>query len=201
MKKIEIEYKDLYGNIPKDNTERLKHILDSMNLSNNSGQITKGIQRILNIKWKSLDFIIYLLPKATPRPRHNRFMNTFYVMGAKDNKDIFKKFMLKHDFDMISTPCKFTCRSYFPIPKSMNNAEKILAELGLIRPISKPDWDNIGKTYSDMIQGFLLFDDSLIIKGVSEKYYSSKPRIEIHIEYMEEHDSKFNYNKMRKKVK
>ena len=36
-----------------------------------------------------------------------------------------------------------------------------------------------------MIQGLLLYDDSLIIKGVSEKKYSIKPRIEITISYIE----------------
>lgn len=202
MKKIEAEYIDKYGDIPRDDDERFKYLLDNLRLSKkNSGQIFKNIKRILNIKWKRLDFTIYLLPKATPRPRHNTLRNTFYVVGAKDNKDIFEKFIRKCDVDIISTPCKFTCVSYFPIPKSMNNMEKILAEMGLIQPISKPDWDNIGKTYSDMIQGLLLFDDSLIIEGVSKKYYSTKPRIEIHIEYMEEYDSIYNYNKIRKKVK
>ena len=101
---------------------------------------------------------------------------------------------------MAGTPCKFKCISYFPIPKSMNDVEKLAAELGFIRPISKPDWDNIGKTYSDAIQGSLLYDDSLIIEGVSKKFYSIKPRIELFIEYMSEHDSMFNFNKMRKKV-
>ena len=102
---------------------------------------------------------------------------------------------------MITTPCKFTCRSYLPIPKSMSAIEKILAEMGLIRPITKPDWDNIGKTYSDMIQGMLLLDDSLIIEGVSKKYYSTKPRVEIYIEYMEKYDCLYNERKIRKKVK
>ena len=82
----------------------------------------------------------------------------------------------------------------------MRENEKILAEMGYIRPISKPDWDNVGKTYSDMIQGTLLFDDSLIIEGISRKFYSIKPRIEIKIEYMKKYDSLYNTNKMRKKV-
>ena len=81
----------------------------------------------------------------------------------------------------------------------MSKVEMVLAEMGLIRPISKPDWDNIGKAYCDMIQGFLIYDDSLIIKGMSEKFYSIKPRIEITISYMEDFDSKFNKRKMLKR--
>ncbi len=201
MKKIENDYLEKYGSIPKDEDKRFKELLYSLNLSNKArSMIFPEINRILNMKWKRLDFVIYLVPKPTPRPRHNGFQHIFYVTGAKDNKDIFRKFYIKNDLPMITTPCKFTCISYLPIPNSMSNLEKLIAEIGLIRPIAKPDWDNIGKTYSDMIQGTLLLDDSLIIDGVSKKYYSTKPRVEIHIEYMEEYDCKFNEKKIRKKV-
>ena len=81
----------------------------------------------------------------------------------------------------------------------MNNAEKILAELGLIYPISKPDFDNLVKAYCDMIQGYILEDDSLVTEGYVKKRYSIKPRIEISIEYMEDYDSAFNRNKILKK--
>ena len=81
----------------------------------------------------------------------------------------------------------------------MNQIEKVLAEIGLIRPISKPDWDNVGKAYCDMLQGLILYDDSLIVEGVSKKYYSMKPRIEITISYMKEHDSGYNRKKMKEK--
>ena len=60
----------------------------------------------------------------------------------------------------------------------MSLVNQVLAELGLIRPLKKPDFDNLAKTYSDMTQGILLFDDALIIEGISRKWYSCKPRIE-----------------------
>lgn len=201
MKKIESDYIDKYGDIKRNDVDRLLDIMNNLKLSNkDKDNLFINMKFIKSIKWNRISFTIYLLPKSTPRPRHNMLRNTFYVIGAKDNKDIFKKFICNLDYDMITTPCKFTCVSYLPIPSGMNKIEKILSELGLIRPIVKPDWDNLGKTYSDMIQGTLLFDDSLIIEGVSKKYYSFKPRIEIIIDYMDEHDSMFNTKKMRKKV-
>jgi Holliday junction resolvase RusA-like endonuclease len=81
----------------------------------------------------------------------------------------------------------------------MNIIEKILSELGFIRPLTKPDWDNVAKAYCDMIIGYLIYDDSQIIEGSSSKYYSSKPRIEIELEYMEDYDSNFNRRKFDKK--
>jgi Holliday junction resolvase RusA-like endonuclease len=202
MKKIESDYKDKYSSVSSNEITRFGELLSSIKISPEFRRtIFSMINHNLNIQWNSVSFVIYLLPKATPRPRHSFRTNTFYVMGAKDNKDIFKEFISKQDIDMITTPCKFRCISYLPIPNSMNNIEKVLAELGLIYPISKPDWDNLGKTYSDMIQGTLLFDDSLIVEGVSKKLYSTKPRIEITIDYMSDYDSNYNMKKIRKKVK
>ena len=197
MTKQETEYKELYGDIPQSEIGRLDYLLNTFKSTNNlKGKITSTITNIRNIKYKELSYTIYLIPKATPRPRATR-SGVFYVKGAADNKKIFRQFYKDNDF-MIYTPCKFYCTSYLPIPRAMNNLEKILAELGYIRPISKPDFDNLAKTYSDMIQDSLLYDDQLIIEGSSYKYYSIKPRIEIRIEYMEEYDSQFNLNKSKR---
>lgn len=200
MKKIEADYLGEYGNVPSDKLKRIDNLIKEISTRKHH-KGSSCLNENLNMEWDEVSFVIYLVPKATPRPRCNRIRNTFYVMGAKDNKDIFRKFINKHDIPMITTPCKFRCDSYLPIPKSMRDDEKILAEMGYIRPISKPDWDNLGKTYSDMIQGMLLFDDALIVEGTSSKWYSTKPRIEIKIEYMKKYDSLYNMNKMRKKVK
>ena len=80
----------------------------------------------------------------------------------------------------------------------MSLVNQVLAELGLIRPVKKPDFDNLAKTYSDMTQGVLLFDDALIIEGISRKWYSCKPRIEITFKYMEDFDSDYNKKKILK---
>ena len=195
MLKIEKDYNDIYGEIPKDYDGRLDYLLNKMNLKRFSEPVYEYMKKIRNIKWKTISYTIYLLPKATPRPRSGK-NGIFYVKGAKDNKKFFQNYLINQEIDLINTPCKFKCVSYFPIPNSMNNIEKIAAELGLIRPISKPDWDNIGKAYCDMIQDLLIYDDSLIVEGISKKFYSIKPRIEIEISYMEDFDSHFNKKKI-----
>ena len=47
-----------------------------------------------------------------------------------------------------------------------------------------------------MIQNLLIYDDSLIVEGISKKFYSVKPRIEITLSYMEDFDSQFNKKKI-----
>lgn len=198
MLKMEKDYEEKYGDITEDYEERIDQLLTPIKTDSRRKLLQEEIFRIRNVEWITKKFTIYLLPKATPRPRLGQ-RGVFYVKGAKDNKKLFKKFINDIDIDIITTPTKFTCKSYFPIPSSMNQIEKVLAEIGLIRPISKPDWDNVGKTYCDMLQGLILYDDSLIVEGVSKKYYSMKPRIEITISYMKEHDSGYNRKKMKEK--
>lgn len=201
MKKLEQDYRSKYGGISTDYLQRILDYMGNIKLTKKlQNFVVEEMTRIQSIQWKTVRFVIYLVPKACPRPRHNFSRNIFYVSGAKDNRDIFQEAFSSANIEKINMPCKFTCISYLPIPSSMSTGEVLLAEAGLIRPCPKPDWDNLGKTYSDMIQGSLLLDDALIIEGVSKKFYSLKPRIEVTIEYMTDFDSKYNANKIRKKV-
>ena len=195
MLKIQKDYIKEYGDIINTYEGRLDYLLKDMKLKNKD--VYSEIKRVSSIRWTKLYYTIYLVPKGTPRPRSGK-NGVFYVKGAKDNKKIFEEFINNNDIMLITTPTKFHCISYFPIPSSMTNVEKILAELGFIRPTSKPDWDNVAKAYCDMVQDTLLYDDSLVIEGSSKKFYSVKPRIEICIEYMDDYDCKFNKNKLLK---
>ena len=196
------EYEDKYGEVPTDRDERLEYIMSkAKDRSRTFSPVKKEMERIRKIKWKTLKYTVYLVPKASPRPR--RSMNGhFYVNGAADNKRFFKNFYKETlDVPIIDTPCKFYCDSYLPTPNDMSLLNQFLAEIGLIRPIKKPDFDNLAKTYSDMTQGVLLFDDALIIEGISRKWYSAKPRIEITFKYMEEFDSDYNKKRISKAVR
>ena len=193
------EYDEKYGLVPTDKEERLKFLMSqAKNAEKTFAPVDGEIKRIQGIKWKTVKYVIYLIPKASPRPRRS-LNGHFYVNGAADNKMFFKNFYKETlNIPIIDTPCKFYCDSYLPIPSDMSLVNQVLAELGLIRPVKKPDFDNLAKTYSDMTQGVLLFDDALIIEGISRKWYSCKPRIEITFKYMEDFDSDYNKNKILK---
>lgn len=192
-KKELVEYDKNYGIISTDMLDRLYELLDEMN-GKSIEKFKNNIQKNLDTKWNVIKFIFYFLPKATPRARFTKFGGHFYVSDAQNNQKLMLDFCKNNlkDFPIITTACKFYCDVYFPTPKGMTNEEKLRAELKYIRHLSKPDWDNIGKTYSDMIQNTIIMDDSLIIEGSVSKYYSIKPRIEITIEYADRYDSKYN---------
>lgn len=76
----------------------------------------------------------------------------------------------------------------------------MLAELGMIRPLSKPDFDNVEKKYSDMYTGNIWVDDSIVIESNFNKYYSELPRIEITLRYMNMLYNKYQYKSASKRL-
>lgn len=124
-------------------------------------------------------------PKAQPRARVISNLNTFY-----DPAKSFKLFLNEHirsqlgnNFRPIDSELYFTARFYRPYPKTTSKKNKVLMELGIMRPLVKPDLDNYEKLLYDALNGFLYTDDTVIVQGNHQKFYSCKPRVEIEINF------------------
>jgi Holliday junction resolvase RusA-like endonuclease len=186
------EYEINYGNLPNAQEELVRYLRD--NLKYNEDKLLKEEERIKEIPWKELEYTIYTVPKGSPRPKYSSRNGVFYVKGAKATKNFFRK-MIEAE-GLICTRVEINIDAYLPTPvKSMTATEVILAEEGLIRPISTPDFDNIAKTYTDALQDILLFNDNIINPGRVEKFYSIKPRLKIILRYQTEFDSAYNRRK------
>ena len=59
MLKMEKEYQELYGDIPKGSIERLNVLLDSFSLKRQSLDIFKEIKRITSCGWSEYNYTIY----------------------------------------------------------------------------------------------------------------------------------------------
>lgn len=66
--------------------------------------------------------------------------------------------------------------AFYPMPK-MSKSKEIMAESGQIRPVVKPDWDNVGKLISDAMNGIVYKDDKQIVEASVSKRYSHKPGV------------------------
>ena len=191
------EYNEKYGKIPMDNESILSYLEEYLRLTEKDFKLIEEENKVSqSIPWETLKIVLPIIPKPSPRPRYSGVSGRFYVTGASENKKLFK-YYIKELYHIIYTQVHFSLKVYLPTPmSSMNKREIYRAECGEIIPISNPDWDNIGKTYSDMIQQILILNDNIISKGFVEKYYSIKPRVVITIKYQKGFDSRYN----RKKV-
>ena len=55
-----------------------------------------------------------------------------------------------------------------------------------IRPIKKPDWDNIGKVVADSLNQVAYRDDAQVVDSQVRKFYSRQPRVEVTIQTAKE---------------
>ena len=197
-------YDRLFNNIPRDYNERLEWLSNKLHLNSMKMDTIVGKYNTMKerLYFKRFFIVLYEIPEGSPRPRFrlvNRknlrnmaianpnFIHVYSPVGAEDNK-YMKRLLTKDEFKeftkLIYTPCIVDYKAFFKAPSSVNSVEKYLAELGVYTPISKPDWDNIGKKYCDMTNENLWVDDRLVIEGTVEKLYSVLPRVEITIDFL-----------------
>lgn len=144
------------------------------------------------IKWKKIVIEIPTVPEPSHRPRLSGYR--VYVPGAARNQRYFNNHVLpKLKGLFITTPCKIDVDIYCQTPKSFNKTQKILAEMGILRPwVNTGDVDNFLKSVLDMIQPNekrghigIMANDCLVMDSNAHKYYSVKPRYILTITYME----------------
>lgn len=71
--------------------------------------------------------------------------------------------------------------AFYSIPKSTSKKKRQMMIAGNIRPVKKPDFDNIAKIICDSLNGIAYRDDAIIVDGMFRKYYSEQPRVEVSI--------------------
>ena len=76
-------------------------------------------------------------------------------------------------------------RAYYSIPKSVSQKRQAAMAEGLIRPVKKPDADNIIKVVADALNKVAYRDDADLVQVSFEKFYSWQPRLEVEIESLE----------------
>lgn len=201
-KKLE-EYNEKYKDIPRDYNQRLEYLYhkEKINDKITAEIVNKMNTMISNMYYRSYRVILYEDPEGSPRPRSRLVNRTNIIAGAKVNTsfiqvysitgksdNMYMKRLMNEELDelesIIYTPCDVIYSTYSKTPSYYNRIDKILCEIGLIRPLTKPDWDNMGKKYSDMYNGNVWIDDTCVVDGTVRKYYSILPRIEIDLLYL-----------------
>lgn len=212
-KQKSLDYENKYSEVPKDMEERLAWMCDKFNVS--STKMNEILEKKRNmefyLQYYDYKIIFYEVPEGMPRPRF-RFVNKsnfmdaaianpgfIHVYSPTAGDDFRYMQRLKEDellqlHQFIQTPCNIIIDSYFPTPSYFNVVDKFIAEIGLHNQIVKPDWDNIGKKYSDMYNHNIWLDDSLVVDGRVRKFYSMLPRVEINLRYLNYITCKQQYN-------
>ncbi len=212
-----IEYDEKYGHIPKDYLERLEYLYDTLKIDDiKSKEILAARSNYMaSTYFETIRMIMYEIPEYTPRPRArlinrkgilnsvgtNSFIQVYSITGRanKEYMAMFKQENLAYLEQLLYTPCDIEYRAYFPTPSYYNKTQIFLAEIGLDRPLIKPDFDNIEKSYSDAFTGNIWIDDIVVVDATLRKYYSILPRVEIDLKYSNQLCNQHQYKAMIKR--
>ena len=214
-------YDSKYSEIPRDYIERLSWMYDKYHITKaKAEEILRAKYNILSSLYYSDDILVVLYeePEGSPRPRA-RYVNksnltsyaksdpgyiqVYSLTGASDRK-FMKRLIDDNDLmkldHLICTPCDVEYNTFSKTPSSYNTINTFLSEVGIIRPVSKPDFDNMEKKYADMYNGNVWIDDALVQDAAIHKYYSILPRVEIRLKFLNLLYTKYQYEQIIKRV-
>ena len=210
-----MEYDNKYGHIPKSYEQRLEYLYETLKIDDKkSNEIIMARNNfIASTYYQTIRLVIYEVPEYTQRPRArlihrsgiinavtggNDFIQVYSITGRQNREfmRMFTKENLQELEQLLCTPCDIEYKVYFPTPSYYNKTEIFLAEIGLDRPITKPDFDNIEKSYSDAFTGNIWIDDIIVVDATIRKYYSILPRVEIDLKYANQLCNRHQYKAM-----
>ncbi len=197
-----LEYHEKYSGIPKDYKQRLEYLYDTLKIDDTkSDEIIAARQAFIDSTYyETIRVVLYEVPEYTPRPRariinkagilnaatgNSSFIQVYSITG-RQNREFMKMFTQENLWylnQLLCTPCDIEYKTYFPTPANYNKVDVFLAEIGIHRPMIKPDFDNIEKSYADSFTGNVWIDDIVVVDATIRKYYSILPRTEIDLKY------------------
>ena len=135
----------------------------------------------------SITFTVLGEPVGKARQRVTRFgtytpaATTMYENLIKTE---YRRQCRDHRFDD-KQPLRMEVRAEYLIPASASKAKRAAMAKGEIRPMKKPDWDNVGKVVSDALNKLAYRDDTQIVDCTVQKFYSDRPKITVKIGFAE----------------
>ncbi len=131
-------------------------------------------------------FTVFGEPQGKARPRFSRKNGRTYTPDKTVlYENLIRAEYLRQCLWQRKEPLAMHIRAYYSIPASASKVRQAAMEAGLIRPVKKPDADNIIKVVADALNQVAYRDDADLVLVVLEKFYSRQPRLEIEIETLE----------------
>lgn len=141
-------------------------------------------------------FTIYGEPVAQGRPRFTTIAGHARAYDPPDSRE-YKKYVKlmasqNRPHKPIEGPVELKLLIYRPLLKSMSKKKKAEALTGTLRPIKKPDVDNVAKGIMDAMTGIIWADDKQVVSLQVSKFYSEQPRVEVKVIPLEEQVEQLN---------
>ena len=132
---------------------------------------------------------IYFKIEGKPVPKQSTRFTEFGAYTPKNVKEYAEKvkncFLMNNPFwricDIITNPVSVKINVFVSVPKKYNKTLKLRAIAGDLRPVTRPDVDNITKGILDALNGLVCVDDRHVYKLEIEKQFSETDFIKVEI--------------------
>ena len=129
-------------------------------------------------------FTIPGVPQGKQRPRFTRFGHTYTPEKTRQYEEDVRSAYLEaaRDAHFSDRPVCVEILAFYPIPKSAAKGRRAAMADGSIRPVVKPDCDNVCKIICDALNGIAWRDDAQVVKITVEKRYGETPMVHVVID-------------------
>ena len=133
-----------------------------------------------------LDFIVEGKVKPKQSFRFSRFGCKYTPADVKEYaRNIQRSFYAKYPkwlpSNFFEKPLKVEICIFMQIPKATSKKNKETMLKHDLRPIKRPDIDNVSKNILDALNGIVYADDKQIVELAVKKYYAERDYIQIKI--------------------
>ena len=129
-------------------------------------------------------FIVYGEPQGKGRPRFVRrgnHISTYTPQKTKTYEDEIR-IMAKAAMgasEPLDTPMTVAIYIRVGIPASYSKQKRMDALAGIIKPMKKPDLDNVAKCFLDSMNDIVYLDDKQVVNLHVTKVYAETPAVEV----------------------
>ena len=132
----------------------------------------------------AIKFFIQGTPQGKARPRFTKTGRAYTPQKTVDYANIVRLMYRRSGNGKFEKDInlKMNITAYFGIPKSTGKKKRNEMLKGNIRPVKKPDADNIAKVIADSLNGVAYHDDAQLVEVNIRKFYREHEGVEVEIE-------------------
>lgn len=137
-------------------------------------------------------FVIPGEPKGKGRPRVEKHGGKSVTRTPEDTivyenlvKTVYYQQCRRTQFPK-DVPLEVRIMAYYSIPQSESKKRKAMMESHQLRPLKKPDVDNVVKIILDSLNKIAYHDDAQVVDCMFRKFYSYQPRVVVTIQEAQE---------------
>lgn len=131
---------------------------------------------------EAIEFNVLGKPIPKQRPRKGKYGNIYTPTKTKNYEELIGmsfKLNAGSGFKPFESHVTLTIINVCKFPKKFNKEQRERASSGSIRPVSRPDIDNIIKSVMDGLNGVAFKDDSQVVNITAGKIYGNENYIQI----------------------